>query len=108
MPDAGPQIGSVTGALDAVPNSTYENPFLSRRQLRFGRSGGGQTLFPSMFASVTTDAAGHASFTQTAQFLPAGPLLTALARVLDHRRDPRADDLGVFEEKGEKGVRFIY
>src|SRR4029079_16247169 len=80
VPDVGSQVGSVTGMLDAVPNSTYEIHFYLNDSCDAGGSGGGQTLFPSTFASVTTDAGGHASFNQAAQFLPAGRYLTALAR----------------------------
>jgi len=80
VPDAGSQVGHVAGSLDAVPNSTYEIHFYLNDTCDAGGSGGGQTLFPSTFASVTTDAGGHASFTQPAQFLPAGRYLTALAR----------------------------
>jgi hypothetical protein len=43
-------------------------------------SGVGQTLFPSTFSSVTTDAAGHGAFNEAVQSLPAGRYLTALAR----------------------------
>lgn len=80
VPDAGSQVGHVAGTLDAVPNSTYEIHFYLNDTCDAGGSGGGQTLFPSTFASVTTDAGGHASFAQPAQFLPAGRYLTALAR----------------------------
>jgi hypothetical protein len=80
VPDAGIQVGHVTGSLDAVPNSTYEIHFYLNDTCDAGGSGGGQTLFPSTFASVTTDASGHAAFNQAVQSLPAGRHLTALAR----------------------------
>ncbi|WP_395684126.1 right-handed parallel beta-helix repeat-containing protein [Dokdonella sp.] len=80
VPDAGSQVGHVAGSIDAVPNSTYEIHFYLNDSCDAGGSGGGQTLFPSTFASLTTDATGHAAFNQAAQFLPAGRHLTALAR----------------------------
>ncbi|MEO5561288.1 MAG: right-handed parallel beta-helix repeat-containing protein [Dokdonella sp.] len=79
MADSGSQIGSVTGSLDAVPNSTYEIHFFLNDACDPSGSGGGQTPYPAS-ASVTTDASGHGSFAQPTQFLPAGRYLTTLAR----------------------------
>jgi hypothetical protein len=78
--DSGSQIGSITGSLDAVPNSGYEIHFFLNDACDAGGHGGGQTPYPATFVNVTTDASGHADFTQAAQSLPIGRFLTALAR----------------------------
>jgi titin len=78
--DSPSQIGSINGTLDAVPNSTYEIHFFLNDVCDPGGSGGGQTPYPATFASVTTDGSGHATFVRSAQSLPTGRYMTALAR----------------------------
>jgi hypothetical protein len=84
MADSASQAGSIAGVLDAAPNSTYEIHFFLNDACDAGGFGGGQTPYPldppPSFVAVTTDAGGHASFARSAQSLPAGRYLTAMAR----------------------------
>ena len=73
--------GSITGSLDAVPDSTYEIHFFYNDACDAGGFGGGQTPYPLPgFVSVTTDAGGHADFAREVQFLPTDKFLTAATR----------------------------
>lgn len=89
--DSPGQTGSIAGSLDAVPNSTYEIHFVLNDACDPSGFGGGQTPYrldpPPSIVSVTTDGNGHANFARTAQFLPPGRFLTALARAFSTTSD---------------------
>ncbi|MEP7098365.1 MAG: hypothetical protein ABI748_11935, partial [Dokdonella sp.] len=72
-------------------NSTYEIHFFLNDACDPSGFGGGQTPYrldpPPTTVSVTTDGNGHANFARTAQFLPPGRFLTALARAFSTTSD---------------------
>ncbi len=75
---------TITGTLNAAPNSSYEIHFYVSSSCDASGFGGGQSFFPinppPSVVNVTTDASGNASFTRQSTGLGAGLVLTALTR----------------------------
>ncbi len=82
--DAATNVATITGSLDAAPNSTYEIDLYTSASCDSSGYGGGEVFLalspaPSII-TVTTDSAGNASFSRQAAFLTANRVLTALTR----------------------------
>ena len=77
-------VTTITGGLNAAPNSSYSISFYISSSCDAGGYGGGQSFFPldppPSILNVTTDASGNASFTRQTSGLGAGLVLTALTR----------------------------
>jgi len=77
-------VGTITGVLNAAPNSTYDMHFYTSATCGTSGSGDGEVFFqlspPPITASVTTNAAGDATISRQSSFLPVGLFLTALTR----------------------------
>ncbi len=82
--DATTGNSSITGVLNAAPNRNYEIHFYYSDSCDANGFGGGAVFFPlnpgPIVLSLTTDAAGNASFVRQTMFLPPGKYLTAITR----------------------------
>ncbi len=82
--DPGTLTTTITGSLDAAPNSSYEIHFYISNSCDASGFGGGSRFFqlspPPIFASVTTNASGNATFVRQTSGLAQGVFLTALTR----------------------------
>ena len=82
--DATTGIATISGALNAAPNSNYEIHFYTSASCGTSSSGDGEVFFQfspgPITASVTTNAAGDAPFSRQTSFLPTNQFLTALTR----------------------------
>ncbi len=77
-------VTTITGALTAAPNSSYEVHFYLNSSCDAGGFGGGQSFFQlspaPIVLNLTTDALGDATFSRQTSGLGAGMSLTALTR----------------------------
>lgn len=82
--DPSTSITTITGVLNAAPNSSYAINFYISSSCDASGFGGGQSSFPlsppPSAVNVTTDALGDATFTRQTSGLGAGLVLTALTR----------------------------
>ncbi len=77
-------VTTITGVLNAAPNSSYAINFYISGSCDASGFGGGQSFFalnpPPGIVNVTTDALGDATFTRQTSGLGAGLVLTAMTR----------------------------